>query len=82
MTVCKRDDGSEVDVEYVVEEHGYPSNGWDDAGAGTIVSITHAYDDDGNDVAGEMSDAERERIEQEIGQSIDEDPHYGDEDYD
>ena len=82
MTICKRDDGSEVDVEYVVEEHGSPSNNWDDPGAPTIVSIMKAYDDQGKDVAGELSDAERERIEQEIGQLIDEDPHYGDDFYD
>ena len=72
MTAVKRDDGSEIEVEYSIEQRGYPGNGWDDAGEPTIVSITEAFDDGGNEV--ELTDAERERIEQEIAIEIDNDP--------
>lgn len=72
MTAAKRDDGSEIEVEYSIEQRGYPGNGWDDAGEPTIVCIMEAFDADGNEV--ELDAAERERIEQEIGVEIDNDP--------
>lgn len=69
----KRDDGSDLDIEYAVEERGYPSNGWDDAGAPTIIAIIHAYDADGIDVSDQLSEAERERLEGEIAVDVDAD---------
>lgn len=32
-------EGIDYDCEYEIEERGYPSNGWDDAGAATIVCV-------------------------------------------
>lgn len=77
--MLKRDDGTEVDVEYGIEERGSPGNGWDDPGSGTIVYITHAYAPDGRDLADLLTDAERERLELEIGQAVDADDYYDDE---
>lgn len=72
MTAAKRDDGAEIEVEYAIEQRGYPGNGWDDAGEPTIVTIMEAFDAEGNEV--ELTAAERERIEQEIAVEIDNDP--------
>lgn len=72
MTNYRRDDGSEVELEYSIESHGCPSNGWDEPGEPTIVAITEVWDLAGNDVA--LTEAERERLEVEIGQQIDEEP--------
>ena len=65
----RRDDGTLVEVEHRIEQHGHPGNGWDDAGEPTIVTITEALDMRGQEV--ELTAAERERIEQEIGAAID-----------
>lgn len=73
---AKRDDGTELDCEFVVEEHGSPGNGWDDPGSGSVVVLTSAETLEGEPV--ELGDEERERVEQQIAQAIDEDPHYFD----
>lgn len=75
---AKRDDGTEVEVEFEVEQHGSPGNMWDDPGEPTLVAITAA---EAGDKAVTLTDDERERIEQEVGAWIDENPSdfYGDE---
>lgn len=73
----RRDDQTEIEVEHVIEQRGYPSNGWDDAGESTVVSITEAFDMAGNPV--ELTDAERERIELEIADELESEPY--DEDF-
>lgn len=76
MTKHHRDDGTAIEVEHVVEQHGYDGNGWDDAGEPTIVTVTEAFTLDGVDV--ELTEAERERIEQAIAEEIDTDRDYQD----
>jgi hypothetical protein len=69
----KRDDGTEIDVEWGVEEHSSPSNGWDDPGSGSVVYLTEALTVPGDvDVLADLSDAERERIEEECATAQDE----------
>ncbi len=75
----KRDDGTEVEVEHLVEERGYPGNSWDDPGQPTVITITEAFDADGNEV--ELTEAERQRIEEEIAVVEDEDPGSLEDDY-
>lgn len=73
----KRDDGSEIDVEWGVEEHGEPGNGWDDPGTGPIVYLTAATSPDGMvDLLADLSDVERDRIEQECAVAQDESDRY------
>lgn len=69
----KRDDGTEIDVEWGVEDHGSPSNGWDDPGHGSVVYLTAAEDVDGNNVLEQLTDAELARIEEECAAAQDED---------
>lgn len=69
MTKYRRDDGTEIEAEHVVEEYGDRGDGWNDPPTATIVSITECWDLAGNDVV--LTDGERERIEREIGDQID-----------
>lgn len=71
-----------IEGEYIVEQYGYPSNGWDDAGEPTIVHIVDAWDQ-GSGAGVELGEADRERIEQDIAADIDSDmahdePDFGD----
>jgi hypothetical protein len=66
----KRDDGTEIDVEWGVEEHSSPGNGWDDDGHGSVVYLTEATTLDGEvDVLADLSDAEKDRIEIECAEA-------------
>lgn len=68
----RRDDGAEIDVEWGVEDHSSPDNGWDDPGHGSVVYLTEAEDQNGVDVLDELTDAERDRIELECATAQDE----------
>jgi len=68
----KRDDGTDILVEWAVEDHSSPGNGWDDPGNGSVVYLTEAETLEGVDVSGDLSDAERERIEEECATAQDE----------
>lgn len=69
----KRDNGTEIDVEWGVEQHSEPGNMWDDPGCGSVVYLTEALTVDGDvDVLTDLSDAERDRIEQECATAQDE----------
>lgn len=65
----KRDDGTEIEVEYEVDSYGNPGNSWDDAGEPTIIAIisVHATSEacDG-DPPVVLTAAEEERITAEI----------------
>lgn len=68
-----RDDGTEIDVEWGVEEHSEPGNGWDDPGCGSVVYLTEARTVEGDvDVLADLSDGERDRIEEECAAAQDE----------
>jgi hypothetical protein len=75
-TTAKRDDGSEIDCEFEIEEHGCPGNGWDEPGEASIVALISAEDAEGNAV--DLDDEERFRVEMQIAEAIDSDPHYFD----
>lgn len=68
----KRDDGTEIDVEWGVEDHSSPSNGWDDPGHGSVVYLTEAEDAEGNSVLDQLTDGELDRIEEECAAAQDE----------
>lgn len=76
MTTYRLDNGTEVEVEYVVESHGSAAVmglPWEsEPAAPTIVASTETWDMAGNDLT--LSDAERERIETEIAEQIDSEP--------
>ena len=76
---AKRDDGSAVTVEWEVLEHGEPdfdSPGHicDGGGSGPVISIINSYDVDDGHI--ELTDKERERIEEELAASYE--PDYSD----
>lgn len=83
----KRDDGTEIDVDYEVEEEGsagysgYGNTSCDEAPSGPVVSLTSAEDADGNDVLALLSDEERERIEIECAEQHEPADYYDDGDY-
>lgn len=67
------DDETEIEVEYTIESTGYAGNGWDDPGCGPELSIDRAWilikQPGGSYVDGdfvELTEAERERIEQSL----------------
>lgn len=64
----KRDNGREIEVEWAVEEHSEPGNGWDDPGHGSVVYLTEALDGDA-DVPADLSGPERDRIELECAEA-------------
>lgn len=69
----RRDDGSEIDVEWGVEDHSCPGNGWDDPGNGSVVYLTAATSLDGTvDLLADLSGPERDRIEEECAAAQDE----------
>lgn len=77
----KRDDGSEIDVEFEVGEEGsagysgYGNTSCDEAPSGSVVHLAEAEDAAGRDVLADLSDAERERIEQECAEAHDAEPY-------
>ncbi len=67
------DDGTPLTVYITVESYGYPSNGWDDAGAGPELGIDRAE----HRFTGEpfvLTQSEIERMEQ----AVCEEPDLGD----
>lgn len=63
--ILKRDDGTEIDVDYTVTSYG-SLDSWTDPGDPAEVEIEAVADLNGNVV--ELTDAERERIEQELAE--------------
>ncbi len=60
-----RDNGDEIEVDYHVTSYG-SFDSWTDPGDPAEVEIDSVEDEDGNEV--ELTEAERERIEQELAQ--------------
>lgn len=79
---AKLDDGRAICVEYHVESHGCPSNGWDEPGEAPILHITSAWIDDELGELVDLSDAERARIDRELTEAFDADPFDDDPDWD
>lgn len=76
-----RDDGTEIEVDYQVEEEGSegsfgPPGPCDEGPSGAIVSLVSAETLAGRDVTAELSDEERERIEIYCGERHEPDDYY------
>ena len=76
---AKLPDGTEVECEFEIEDHGSPGNGWDDPGSGTMVSVD-VVTDPVEDVLVVVTDEQRWALEEQIAAAIDENPEdfYGD----
>ena len=69
----KRADGTEIEVDWGVEEYSSPGNGWDDPGHGSVVYLTEARTVDGDvDVLTDLTIEEDERITEECAAAQDE----------
>jgi hypothetical protein len=77
--MLKRADGTFLDVEYDVEQHGHSGNGWDDAGEPTIAHITEARVA-GTDEQIDLSDDERWQLEEQLCEKLDAEPWHDDSD--
>lgn len=79
---AKRDDGTEIEVDYEVEDEGsagysgYGNTSCDEAPSGPICLLTSAEDAEGNDVLSQLTAAERERIEIECAEQHEPDDYY------
>ena len=68
---AKLDDGRAICIDYQVESHGCPSNGWDEPGEAPILHITSAWIDDDMGELVDLSEAEKNRIERELTEAFD-----------
>jgi hypothetical protein len=67
-------DGTPVDCEFEVIEHGSAGNMWDDPGEGSIVGVESAEMEDGTLVL--LTDEERDALELQIAAQVDSDPYF------
>ena len=71
-------EGVEYDCDYAIEEHGYPSNGWDDPGAPTVVGLISANGILSKDLGPHLVELLEEKIAETIDTEGPDDDYGGD----